>query len=312
MKLTKIFGVLLCGVLALSSCSDDNDNVPEANENVPTQVLQSFTKLYGNVTDVKWEQKNNYHVARFNGKKLSRAGKSYNTSAWFTNDGKHCQADQDIEFENIPVLVKDAFNAYKELFYPDWERDDCEVVIRDGMSLIYVIEIEKGKLEREISISEQGDILKDVLDDDDDDDILPILIPEKLKDALMVLFPDTFDDILFLELEIDDDEIEVDIIENGKHKEIEFDLNYNWKSTEYDVTYSEALNFFAPEVWAELLNEIHELSGLDLEDLEIQKHVEIEVKNHYKKGWVMEIEIEIGDHEWEIKINKDGEIIKIS
>ena len=307
MNLTKIVSTLFCAAMCLSSCSDDNS--PVVNENVPSEVLKSFAKQYGNVTDVKWEQKNDYHVARFNGGKLSRAAESaYTTSAWFTTDGKQRQADQDIDFKDLPAVVQDAFNAYKESLYADWTVDDCEVVVRDEMSQIYVVEIEKDELEREISISEEGAILKDVLDDDDDDDILPVVISDELKAALKLLFPETFDGIQYLELEIDDEEIEVDIIEGGKHKEIEFDAQYNWVSTEYDVTVEEAMELLKPEA-VEKLKALAEKNGIDLTNPDVQKDIEIEVKDHFEKGLMMEIEIEIGDLDLEIIIDENGNIV---
>ena len=306
MKMSKLLMMLLCGALFLSSCSDDDDEINVSEKNVPTAVLKSFQKQYKNVGDVKWEQKNQYHVARFNGGTLGRAV-GYTTSAWFTEDGTQHQADQDIDFNALPSVVKDALAAYMQQFYADWKVDDCEVVVRNGMSLIYVIEIEKGDLEREISISELGDVLKDVLDDDDDDDILPVLIPEELKAALRSLFPETFDAISFLELEIDDDEIEVDIMESGRHKEVEFDAQYNWVSTEYDVTMEEAMQMLAPEVLQKLLG-MAKLAGIDLLDPEVQKGIEIEVKDHVTKGLTFEIEIEFGDLELEVKIDQNGNI----
>ena len=303
MKISKLFYAFFLGALSLTSCSDDDDVVVN-EQNVPSNVLQSFNQLYKGVSDVKWDKVNDYHVARFNGTTLSRAT-GYTTSAWFTEDGKQHQADQDIEFNQLPSVVKDAFNAYKEKMYADWTLDDCEVVIRDGMSLIYVIEIEKGDLEREISISEMGDVLKDVLDDDDD--ILPVLIPEELKTALQKLFPETFDSISFLELEIDDDEIEADILESGRHKEIEFDAQYNWVSTEYDVTMEEAMGLLQPEVLQQLMA-MAEKVGINLLDPEVQKGIEIEVKEHVTKGLTFEIEIEFGELELEVEIDQNGNI----
>lgn len=304
MKISKLLFMLLCGAMLLSSCSDD-DEADLQEINVPTAVLNSFQKLYKGVDDVKWEQKNQYHVARFNGIKLGRST-HYSASAWFTSDGIHQQSDQSIDFEQLPVLVKEAFIGYKTLLYSDWKIDDCEVVLRNGMSLIYVIEIEKGNLEREISVSEFGDILKDVLDDDKED-ILPILVPEELKAALLRLFPNTFDSIQFLELEIDDDEIEIDILDNGRHKEIEFDQHFNWISTEYDVTMEEAMKLLAPEVVQNLLA-LAEKLNINLFDPAIQKCIEIEVEEHVTKGLTMEIEIEYGDLEIEVRIDKDGNI----
>ena len=47
---------------------------------------------------------------------------------------------------------------------------------------------------------------------------------------------------------------------------------------------------------------------IDLYDSLIQQCIEIEITEHVTKGWFMELEIEIGDLEIEIKIDKEGNI----
>ena len=304
MKSFYLFLMLLCGACFFTSCHDDDD-VNVSVQDVPSAVLKSFNQLYKGIDDVKWEKVDEYHVARFNGYSLSRVEPKYITSAWFAEDGTHLQADQDIAFEDMPLLVRNAFKEYQAQFYPDWKLDDCEVVVRYGMSLIYVIEIEKNDLERKISISVHGDILKDVLDDDDD--VLPVFIPDEINAVLRILFPEDFESISLLELEIDDDEIELDILHGNRHKEITLDTQYHWIKTEYDVTIEEAMKMLSADVLQKLLalaSQFH----IDLYDPLIHQCIEIEITEHVTKGWFMELEIEIGDLEIEIKIDKDGNI----
>ena len=309
MKIKNIFLPTLLGICMLSSCSDD-DTLDETNgvpSNVPSNVQQAFNDRFPNVKEVQWDVVKDYHVARFNAPIKGRStANSFTTNAWFTQEGQYCQADEDIEFANLPMAVQDAFNLYKETMYPDWEIDDCELVIREGMSPIFVIEIEKGDLEREISVSEFGDILKDVLDDDDEDEILPILIPEKINTVLQEIFPETFEELSILELEIDDDEIEIDVIESGKHKEIELDAQYNLVSIEYEVSFVEAQQLMNEEVFLKLV-ELAQLAGIDILDENIQKDIEIEVKET-SEGYKFEVEIELGDAEFEVEIDENGNI----
>ena len=315
MKMKNVFFGLLCSACLFTACSDDDDpktdNGSNVNPNVPETVLNAFKQMYGNVKDVKWEEVSNYHVARFNGH-ISRSSDDYTSSAWYTKDGQHCQSDEDIAFSQLPEAVKNAFNAYKNEFYPDWQLDECELVIREGMGMIYVIEIEKGEQEREISVSEFGDILKDVIDADDDeneaDDILPVVVPDEIQKALQQLFPDTYKFITILEIEKDDNEYEVDILDGKRHKEVTLDLNYKWIKTEYEVTYKEALKMWSQAIIDKFTQAVKYL-GLDINDPLVQRGIEVDVKEHATKGITYEIEIEVGDVEFGFLIDKDGNFI---
>lgn len=304
MKQKALFLGLICAIMSLTACSDDDVNT---NPNVPLSVQQAFNNRFKGVNDVKWDKVNNYHVARFNGAITRNTSTTYSSSAWFTDNGEYCQSDEDIEFAALPLLVQDSFNAYKELTYPDWTIDECEVLVREGMSLVYVIEIENGDLEREISISELGDILKDVLDDDDEDEILPIMIPDELKAALQNLFPETYTSLEILELDIDDDEIEVDIMESNRHKEIEFDALYNLVSIEYKISFDEAKELIKPETFEKLVA-MAQQAGIDLFAQSIQENMEIELKET-ANGQYFEVEIEINDQDYEFKIDENGNIV---
>ena len=295
----------LLGMLTMVSCSDDDD-APKSNNQVPEKVQTEFNQRYPQVKDVKWEKVKDYHVARFNAPKTKAANHLYTSSAWFSEVGKFLQTDEDLDFKELPLAVQEGFTQYKSQFYPDWEMDDCELLRREEMGLIFVVEIEKDDMEREISLSEYGDILKDVLDDDDEDDILPIDLPQAVYDALENIFPQTHNTLTILELEIDDDEIEIDVLESNRHKEVKLDVNYQLVAIEYEVSLEEAQQLLDEEVMQKLLD-IAKKAGWDLFDAEVQQHIEIEVEETLQ-GLTFEIEIEMGDTELEIKIDQYGNI----
>lgn len=312
MKIKNLLLALTCSAFVLSACSDDDEpNLEPGAQNVPQKVQEEFHKLYKDAKDVKWESIDNYHVARFNGS-ISRSVKAtYTSSAWFTVDGKHCQSEEDILFNNLPQQVMEQFNLYMELNYSGWKIDDCEIVYRPNMGLIYVIEIEKGDLEREISISEYGDILKDVIDDDDFEDILPVIVPDNLIHALEDLFPTEFKSISIVEVDFDDNEITVDIMIGTKHREIKFNLQYQWISTEYETGIKEFLDILTDnyrETKAEL-EDFFTRHHIDINDIQIQKRIEVEIKDHFMKGKSISIEIKLrNQREIEIHIDKFGKI----
>ena len=295
----------LLGMFMLTACSDDDEMSTSIND-VPEKVQQEFVHRYPGVKDVKWEKVKQYHVARFNAPKTKSAHHFYTSSAWFSEIGKYLQTEEDLDFQKLPLAVQEGFTHYKQQFYPDWEIDDCELLNREDMGLIFVVEIEKGDLEREISFSEYGDLLKDVIDDDDEDDILPIDIPEAIYDALEKIFPETHSTLSILELEIDEDEIEIDILESNRHKEVVLDANYQLVAIEYEVSLEEAQQLMEEKVMQQLLD-LAQKAGWDLFDEEVQQHIEIEVEETLK-GYTFEMEIEMGDRDWEVKIDPTGKI----
>lgn len=312
MKLKNLILALACCAFVFTACSDDDDNQKVTPSDVPEAVLKAFENKYGDVKDVKWEKKNDYNVARFQSGAITKAGDSYATSAWYDNDGSERQVDQDIPFANLPEAVKVAFDAYQKKMYADWKTDDeVDVVKRLDMSLVYIIEIEKGKEERELSYTADGILLKDVLDNDDDEDILPVIVSDELKEKIAKLFPDS-KNIVFLEIDIDDDdnEMEIDILDNGIHKEVKLDAKGQWISTEFETTLPEAMKVMEamnPAIMQKLVAMAGQF-GIDLTSPEIIRNTEVNVIQHVTKGMYFEIEIEIGGKEIEVIIDKDGNI----
>lgn len=310
MKIKNLFLVLTCIAFLFSACSDDDEpNFEQGAQNVPQEVRDEFHKLYKDAKDVKWETVGNYHVARFNGPISKGLQVNYSSSAWFTVDGIHCQSEECILFDALPREVIEHFNLYIEMNYPDWKVDDCEIIYRPQMGLIYVIEIEKGDLEREISISQYGDILKDVIDDDDYEDILPVIIPDGLIHALEDMFPVEFKKVSIVEVDFDDNEITVDILIGTKHREIKFNMQYQWISTEYESGIREFLDILGNNYrkTKEELLDFFSRHQIDIDDIYIQKHIEVEIKDHYKKGKYVSIEVHLrSGREFEINIDKFG------
>lgn len=311
MKLKNLILAFACCALVFTACSDD-DNDKVIPSDVPEAVLKAFENKYGDIKDVKWEKKNNYNVARFQTGAITKAGNSYTTSAWYDDNGSEKQVNQDIPFANLPEAVKTAFDAYQKKMYADWKADDdVDVVSRLDMGLIYIIEIEKGKEERELSFSPDGVLLKDVLDTDDDDEILPVIVSDEIKKKIAELFPNS-KSVVILEIDTDDDdnETEIDILDDGIHKEVKLDAKGNWISTEFETTLPEAMeimNALNPAILAKLVAMAGQ-AGIDLTNPEIIRNTEVTVVDHVTKGMYFEVEIEIGDNDLEVIIDKDGNI----
>ncbi|MBC8602401.1 PepSY-like domain-containing protein [Parabacteroides acidifaciens] len=311
MKLKNLILAFACCALVFTACSDDDDDKVIPSD-VPEAVLKAFENKYGDIKDVKWEKKNNFNVARFQTGAITKAGNSYTTSAWYDDNGSEKQVNQDIPFANLPEAVKTAFDAYQKKMYADWKADDdVDVVSRLDMGLIYIIEIEKGKEERELSFSPDGVLLKDVLDTDDDDEILPVIVSDEIKKKIAELFPNS-KSVVILEIDADDDdnETEIDILDDGIHKEVKLDAKGNWISTEFETTLPEAMeimNTLNPAILAKLVAMAGQ-AGIDLTKPEIIRNTEVTIVDHATKGMYFEVEIEIGDKDLEVIIDKDGNI----
>ncbi len=312
MKLKNLLLAFTCSALLFSACSSDDEHYEApGSADVPEKAKEEFHKLYKDAKDVKWETVGNYHVARFNGDITRGTTVTFSSSAWFTLEGQYCQSDQEILFDELPAIVIERFNLYMELYYAGWKIDECEVIYRPNMGLIYVIEIEKGDLERVISISEHGDILKDVLDDDDYEDVLPVIVPDDILHALEILFPADFQYLSVVEIDYDDNEITVDVMIGTKHKEIKFNLKYQWISTEYETGIKEFFEILGDN-YRETKEELHDFflrHQIDIEDIYFQKRIEVEIEDHYKFGKSISIKIRLRNNvELEIHIDKFGKI----
>ncbi len=310
MKIKNLLLTLVCGAFLFTACNDDD--APSGNDNnIPENVLNAFKAKYPNAKDVAWENVKGYKVAHFN-LPASRADKIiYTHSAWFTYDGRFCQTEKEMTFDQLPAMVKEGLMMYKSEFYPDWNIDDCESVERTDMGSIFVVELEKGDLEREISLSPYGDILKDVLDDDDDDDILPVLVPNELKEALQKLFPTEFEKVSVVEIDFDKNEIEVDILyridnENFAHKEIKFNAKYQWISTETDIAMIDFLDQMKEEFEGldkKIIEKAQELCGVNLLDSKVKVE-----KKEVAGGISYQFELKVGKKEVEFKVNAQGNL----
>lgn len=230
MKL-KIFTLLLAlgAAWSLQSCDNNDDD----SINVPAQLQNAFSEKYPNVANVRWESKAGYYVADFHD--------GYEASAWFTPNGEWQMTETDIPYDALPQAVKTTFDASE---YKKWLVDDVDKLERKGFETIYVIEVEKQNEERDLYYSEKGDLIKTVvdLDDDRDEQYLPVQLTDAMKNILNEKYPGA--SILEVDIESDRNDwdygfTEVDILHEGKYKDVLFNQNGEWYSTSWDVRRSE-------------------------------------------------------------------------
>lgn len=216
MKL-KIYTLLLAlSAWSLQSCDNDDDE----SIKVPVELQNAFSSKYPSVTNVKWESKSGYYVADF------RDG--YEASAWFTPDGNWHMTETDIPYTALPSLVKTTFETSE---YASWKKDDVDKLERQGVETVYVIEVEKQNQEIDLYYSEEGVLIKSVVDTDDEH-----LPSNQLTAAMEAFINEKYAGARIMEVDVNDRGFtEVDIIHDRISKEVLFDKKGDWNSTSGDI-----------------------------------------------------------------------------
>lgn len=231
MKL-KFFTLLLAlgtTVWSLYSCDNNDDE----SINVPIELQDAFSAKYPNVANVKWESKSGYYVADFYD--------GYEASAWFTQDGTWQMTETDIPYTALPQAVKTSFEASE---YKSWEIDDVDKLEREGFEIVYVIEVENQNQEMDLYYSQEGVLVKSVVDTDDDrdDQHLPdqnAKLTKEMNDFLNIKYPG----FKLVEIDVEDDGkyagyTEVDITHGNIGKEVLFDKSGEWVLTSWEVRFN--------------------------------------------------------------------------
>lgn len=156
------FWFVLCSVVILSACSDDDDNL----SNVPASVQTALEAKYPAVSNVEWEKKSGYYVAEFRNNGVE-------TEVWFDSSAVWCMTETDLRtnLTELPGLVQTAFQTGQ---YADWTVDDIDKYERPDR-IFYLIEVEKaGQQDRDLFYAEDGTLLKDEVDTTNDE-VLPTI-----------------------------------------------------------------------------------------------------------------------------------------
>ncbi len=138
----------------------------------------------------------------------------------------------------LPDAVESAFNDCE---YASWRVDDIDVICRDGMEDIYVIEVEGALDGRETEVdlyfSEAGVLVKEKYDMDDSYDYwdyIPSRPVSSLSEAVNKVVPGA----RIIEVEEDDGAIEVEVVGTDKvFREIYFSLGLEWLLTKTEMRY---------------------------------------------------------------------------
>ncbi|WP_390612724.1 PepSY-like domain-containing protein [Alistipes onderdonkii] len=284
MKLRMFFLMLALGVCgaAMESCDDDDDNL-----NVPEKLQSAFSQKYPEASP-KWKTRSNYYIADFH-------GRNYESEAWFTSGAVWLMTETDLPYAALPEAVK---NAFQNSEYGAWRPDDVDMIEREGMEPVYVLEVEQGPREMDLYYNAEGILIRAVEDSEDDsENYLPVELPEGgVKNFLQEKYAAS----KIVETDREHGQLEVDIIHDGVAKEVLFDNNGNWLSTSWEIS----TDTLPEAVKTAIRQEINDnYVGYEADD-ELEQ-VETPDGNYYR----IELEAE-DDRAVNLKIREDGTLLK--
>lgn len=239
MKRNTILMTLLVSALALAGCDKNEDN-GSREPAVSQQAKAALAAKYPSATNVAWQTKGNYVVASFS-LPASRAEAGNDLAAWFDNGGAWYMTETDIPFTVLPQAVRTAFNASEYAAAP-WTVDDVDMLEREGVETIYVIEAEKREngIETEVDLYYSADgvlvkMLTDSAPDYDYGDYIPSRPATGIEEYIRTNYPGA----RITEIDYEHGMTEVEIIDSRTPRELLFDGSGAWVYTKTEVRRSD-------------------------------------------------------------------------
>lgn len=237
MKRINLIAALLLGTIAFTGCEKDNMDVDRGGQ-VSEKAKQALTEKYPDATNITWISKGEYVVANFSLPVMRSANTSGNDhSAWFDNSGDWYMTETEIPYTALPEAVKSSFQNSE---YKDWEIDDIDMLEREGVETIYVIEVEGMQDRQEIEIdlyyTADGVLTKKVVDSDPDydyEDYIPSKLPNGIEEYIRAHYPNA----RILDIDTEDGMTEIEILDGSSCIELLFDRSGTWiySKTEVEV-----------------------------------------------------------------------------
>lgn len=230
---------LLVSALALAGCDKNGDDASREPA-VSEQAQAALAEKYPAATNVRWTAKDQYVVASFS-LPASRAEAGNDLAAWFDNGGAWYMTETDIPFTVLPQAVRTAFNASEYAAAP-WMVDDVDMLEREGVETIYVIEVEKREngIETEVDLYYSADgvlvkMLTDSAPDYDYGDYIPSRPATGIEEYIRTNYPGA----RITEIDYEHGMTEVEIIDSRTPRELLFDGSGAWVYTKTEVRRSD-------------------------------------------------------------------------
>lgn len=213
-----LFACLLITGIVMAGCNQKKQYRPDA------KIVNAFNAKYPKADKVEWEQKHGYYVAEFHDNGIE-------CEAWFDNNGKWDMTESNIRYNQLPQAIRTDF---EKSMYSNWKKDNVDKIERVDMKPVYIIEVEKEGQDKDLYYSENGMLVKTVNDVKKDNLKNYMPVTADIRTAVKQKYPDA----TIIETDMDNGKYEVDILDNGKSKEVIFNHN-KWEATKWNVTKAE-------------------------------------------------------------------------
>lgn len=293
-KYTFFVSALAVSTCIATGCSDDEDGRPPVTNPVSAEVQASFAEQFPGARDVEWEVRGTYAVADFSYAD-SQSGGWVSSTAWYSQtDGTWLMSEYDLRFERLPEAVKTAFQQSE---YAGWHVDDVDLIRRDGVTLLYVVEVEQGGQEMDLYYAEDGVLVKALADTDgrhDYSDLIPATPTGSVQEFIQSRYPGA----RIVEIDADDGLTEVELID-ADHvlREAVFNRSGEWLYTQTEVRRAD-LPATVTDAWN--ASEYAAANGYRLDDVDYYETASD--GNYYR----LELESRYGDVK--LKVTPDGDL----
>lgn len=212
-------------LVALAGC-EKTGHIPF---NISAEAQQAFSAKYPSATNVEWENKNGYSVADFRSDNRDR-------SAWFDSFGSWYMTETEIRFSDLPQAVQNAFNASE---YATWRVDDVDMLERQGVETVYVIEAETYQNGDDTSVdlyySADGVLVRTVVDGAANNDYIDMISPS-LNSSIEAFIESKYPGARIIDVEMENGAIGVEIIDGRTVRDLMFDASGNWLYTKTEIS----------------------------------------------------------------------------
>lgn len=273
-KLLFLMFFLITGIV-MAGCNQRSKYRPEA------KVVSSLNAKYPQASRVKWEQEKGYQVAEFHEKGVE-------CKAWFNNDGKWIMTESDIKYSALPAAIRSDVEKGE---YSNWKKDDVDKIERAGMAAVYVLEMKKDAQETELYYTESGELVKVITEGQKKQKLAYMPLNQSVRDKITLKYPKA----TIIEADEENGMLEVDILDDGKNKEVLFTPQNEWVSTTWEIRKSDI-----PAAVNAILDEAP-YKDYRIDDVHF---VETPSKSYY---W---LELEKGNSELKLAVTPEGEVVQ--
>lgn len=213
----KLAALAALALFVFTACDDDDDDYkPES------VVTTAFKAKYPDAKKVSWSDQGSY-------KKASFLLYNHDVEAWFDAGGTWVMTETDINYEELPVAVRNAYQASP--YYQLWGIDDIEMLERLDMATVYTLVVQQNEnTYRTLFYDANGILVKEY--EGDDVPGTPVVLSGTVKNFLAQRYPNA---AIVNAHQVDNGGLDVEIMDNSRVKEVQFNKEQNWIMTKWQV-----------------------------------------------------------------------------